>query len=119
MHGAPERVQRLHDNARLFVSAARRAGLDVGASESEAIVPIMTGSSIRAVALSQHLFQRDINVQPIIYPAIPERLARLRFFLSSEHTPENMESSVAIIAEELALVSATSPAALARGSAGL
>jgi 8-amino-7-oxononanoate synthase len=118
LHGAPQRVERLRANARLLVSAARRAGLDVGVSESEAIVPIVTGSSIRAVALSQRLFQRNINVQPIIAPAVPERLARLRFFLSSEHAPEDIESTVPAIAEELATVSAMSPAALARGSAG-
>ncbi len=119
MHGEPDRVLRLRANAHLFASAARRADLDIGASEGEAIVPIVTGSSIRAVALSQRLFQRNINVQPIIYPAIPEGLARLRFFLSSEHAPEDIESSVAIIAEEFALASATSPAALARASAGI
>jgi 8-amino-7-oxononanoate synthase len=118
MHGAPERVSRLRANARLFASAARRAGLDIGASAGEAIIPIMTGSSIRAVALSQRLFRRNVNVQPIIYPAIPERLARLRFFLSSEHALEDIENTVAIVAEELAAESATSPAALARGSAG-
>jgi 8-amino-7-oxononanoate synthase len=117
MHGAPERVLRLRANARLFAAAARRAGMDTGTSEGEAIVPIMTGSSIRAVALSQQLFRRNINVQPIIYPAIPERQARLRFFLSSEHAPEDIESSIPIIAEEFAATGATSPAALARGGA--
>lgn len=118
MHAAPERVARLRANARLFAAAARRASLDLGASQGEAIVPIMTGSSIRAVALSQRLSRRNINVQPIIHPAIPERLARLRFFLSSEHAPEEIERSIPIIAEELAATSATSPAALARASVG-
>ena len=114
MHGAPERAVRLRANARLFVSAARRAGLNVGASDGEAIVPVMTGSSIRAVALSQRLFQRNLNVQPIIYPAIPEGRARLRFFLSSEHASEDIENSIPMIAEELAKASAISPTALAR-----
>jgi len=118
VHGAPERVSRLQANARLFVSSARRAGLDVGTSEGQAIVPIMTGSSIRAVALSQRLFQRNINAQPIIHPAVSERLARLRFFLSSEHAPADIESSAQIVAEELALADAMSPAARARGRAG-
>ena len=65
--------------------------------------------------MSQRLFDRDINVQPIIYPAIPERLARLRFFLSSEHRPEQIERIVPIIASELEAASATSLKALARG----
>ena len=75
----PDRVLRLRTNAHQFASAARRAGLDLGPSVGEAIIPLMTGDSIRAVALSQRLFQRNINVQPIISPAIPERLARLRW----------------------------------------
>jgi 8-amino-7-oxononanoate synthase len=98
----PQRVARLRANARRFASAARAAGLDTGASAGEAIIPVITGSSVRAVALSQRLFDRGVNVQPIIYPAVPERLARLRFFLSSEHTPDQIDSAVQLVASELA-----------------
>lgn len=117
LHSEPERVLRLRANALLFVEAARSAGLDVGASIGAAIVPVMTGSSVRAVALSQRLFDRDVNVQPIIFPAIPERLARLRFFLSSEHTREQIESVIPLIANELKATNAISLKALARGAA--
>ena len=102
LHGEPERVAKLRRNARHFSDAARAAGLDIGSSIGEAITPVMTGSSLRAVTLSQRLFDRGVNVQPIIHPAIPERLARLRFFLSSEHTAEQIELAVCLIAEELA-----------------
>lgn len=119
LHGEPERVQRLRANASAFVEAARRAGLDTGASVGASIVPIMTGSSIRAAALSQRLFDRAVNVQPIIYPAIPERLARLRFFLSSEHRLEQIEKVVPIIASEVEAANAMSLKAMARlGSNG-
>ena len=43
MHSEPERVLRLHDNARGFSAAARRAGLDLGTSAGGAIIPLMTG----------------------------------------------------------------------------
>jgi 8-amino-7-oxononanoate synthase len=115
MHNEPERVLRLRNNARLFASSARIAGLDLGKSVGEAIVPVMTGDSIRAVALSQRLFQRDINVQPIIAPAIPERLARLRFFLSSEHATDEIVSSVQTISKEFLEVNDVTPGALLRG----
>ncbi|HLJ71483.1 MAG TPA: aminotransferase class I/II-fold pyridoxal phosphate-dependent enzyme [Roseiarcus sp.] len=114
LHGEPERVQRLRANGTAFVEAARRAGLDTGASVGASIVPIMTGSSIRAAALSQRLFDRAVNVQPIIYPAIPERLARLRFFLSSEHRLEQIETVVPIIASEIEAANAMSLKAMAR-----
>ncbi len=114
LHREPERVRRLHDHGRAFAAAAKRAGLDTGSSAGEAIVPVMAGDSIRAAALSQRLFERGINVQPIIAPAVPERLARLRVFLSSEHAPEDLATSVQAIAEEFAAVSAATPAALVR-----
>ena len=48
--------------------------------------PAITGSSIKAARLSAALFKRGINVQPILYPAVPEKSARLRFFISCQHT---------------------------------
>ena len=102
MRREPERVARLRANSRRFVEAARAAGLDVGASVGAAIVPIVTGSSLRAVTVSQRLRARGVNVQPIITPAVPERLARLRFFLTSEHTTEQIDAAVAATAEEYA-----------------
>ena len=114
LHREPQRVRRLRENSQAFAAACRRAGLDIGSSVGEAIVPVMTGDSIRAVALSQRLFERGVNVQPIIAPAIPERLARLRFFLGSEHAPEELAACAAVVAEEFAALSATSPAALVR-----
>lgn len=97
----PERVTRLNANARLFRDAAVAAGLDVGVSDGHAIVPIVVGSSILAARLSQALMQAQINVQPILFPAVPERSARLRFFLSSEHTPDQLNRAVSVTAEQL------------------
>jgi 8-amino-7-oxononanoate synthase len=94
MREEPERVTRLNTNARLFLEEARAAGLDTGGSIGAAIVPVILGSSIRAARVSDVLFQRGINVQPILRPAVPERSARLRFFLSSLHTPEQIRRAV-------------------------
>jgi 8-amino-7-oxononanoate synthase len=95
MRDEPERVQRLNANARLFLEEAQAAGLDTGSSIGAAIVPIILGSSIRAARVSDLLFRRAINVQPILRPAVPERSARLRFFLSSLHTSEQIRFAVA------------------------
>ena len=104
MRREPERVARLNANAALFVERARAAGLDVGLSQGRSIVPVITGSSIVAARLSNALLARNVAVQPILHPAVPERLARLRFFLSCEHTPDQIEQAVAATAEELAKV---------------
>jgi 8-amino-7-oxononanoate synthase len=96
----PERVRRLNDGAALFLRLAREGGLDVGGSIGASIVPVITGSSIRAGRLAQALFRRGINVQPILYPAVPERAARLRFFLTAAHSEEQIRETVAILLEE-------------------
>ena len=96
----PERVRRLNNRAALFLQLAREGGLDVGSSIGASIVPVITGSSIRAGRLAQALFRRGINVQPILYPAVPERAARLRFFLTADHTEQQVRDSVAILLEE-------------------
>jgi len=101
LHDEPARVTRLKFNARRFAEAAAAAGLEIGSSLGAAIVPVMTGSSLRAVTMSQRLFDRGVNVQPIIHPAIPERLARLRFFLTSEHDQAQIDAVVGILSEEL------------------
>jgi 7-keto-8-aminopelargonate synthetase-like enzyme len=54
--------------------------------------------------LSARLAERRINVQPIVYPAVEDDAARLRFFLSSTHTEEELRTTVDILVEELARV---------------
>ena len=100
LENEPERVHRLNHRAALFLKLAREGGLDVGGSIGASIVPIVTGSSIRAGRLAQALFERGINVQPILYPAVPERAARLRFFVTASHGEEQIRETVAILLEE-------------------
>jgi 7-keto-8-aminopelargonate synthetase-like enzyme len=100
----PERVERLHANAKLFLQLAREAGLDTGSSGGSAIVPVILGSSINALRLSRALFARGINVQPILYPAVEERAARLRFFITCRHTPEQIYRTIEACREELGTI---------------
>jgi 8-amino-7-oxononanoate synthase len=94
----PERLERLRRNGELMLAAARRAGLDTGPAEGTPIVPVMLGTTERAVTAAVLLADRGVNVNPITYPAVPEGEARLRFFLSSEHTPEQIEHTVDLLA---------------------
>jgi 7-keto-8-aminopelargonate synthetase-like enzyme len=100
----PERVEKLHANARLFLQLAREAGLDTGPSGGSAIVPIILGNSMNSLRLSRALFARGISVQPILYPAVEERAARLRFFITSRHTPDQIRRTITALQEELAKI---------------
>ena len=102
MRSEPERVARLQERGRRFLELARGRGLNTGHSAGFSVVPVIVGSSIKAARLSNALFERGINVQPIIYPAVEEKAARLRFFLSCSHSDEQLRDTVDAVAEELA-----------------
>ncbi|MEL6478364.1 MAG: aminotransferase class I/II-fold pyridoxal phosphate-dependent enzyme [Pseudomonadota bacterium] len=90
MLAEPERVERLQRNGRLFREAVCEAGLDPGLSEGLAVTPVIIGDSMKSVALSHMLIEAGVNALPIIHPAVPEQAARLRFFITSEHRPDQL-----------------------------
>jgi 8-amino-7-oxononanoate synthase len=98
----PDRIQRLQQISHSFFQKAIDAKLDIGYCQGHAIIPVILGSSVLSAKLSNKLFERGINVQPIIYPAVEERAARLRFFLSATHTESQIQSTINILVEELA-----------------
>ncbi|NRB56572.1 MAG: aminotransferase class I/II-fold pyridoxal phosphate-dependent enzyme, partial [Salinicola sp.] len=100
MKDEPERLKRLHDISRYFLEQARLKGFDIGESIGVAVVPIIVGSSVLAAGLSDALLQHDINVQPILHPAVPEKSARLRFFLNCDHTREQIDQTLDVLATE-------------------
>ena len=98
----PDRVQRLQELGQMFLGKARAAGLETGDAAGHAIIPVMIGDSILATRLSADLLARGFNVLPIITPAVPEKSARLRFFLNADHTEAEIDSVIAGTAEGLA-----------------
>ncbi|MDD5274258.1 MAG: aminotransferase class I/II-fold pyridoxal phosphate-dependent enzyme, partial [Methylovulum sp.] len=96
----PERVQRLQALSQYFLNKAKALGIDTGHSQGVAIIAAITGSSLSAVRMSEALFQKGINVQPILYPAVPEKSARLRFFISCGHTEEQIDQTLQAYCEE-------------------
>jgi 8-amino-7-oxononanoate synthase len=101
MREEPQRVRALQERCTLFKAAADAAGIDTGSSMGFAILPAITGSSVQAVKLSEALMERGIHVQPILYPAVPEKTARLRFFINCGHTEEMILETVSALLEEI------------------
>lgn len=98
MLAEPERVERLRQRGQYFLHLAREKRIDTGLSAGYAVIPAITKGSLKAAKLSNALFERGINVQPIIYPAVEEGMARLRFFINSGHTEEQVRLSVEALA---------------------
>lgn len=97
----PERVKTLQDRARLFLNEAKRLGLNTGDSHETPVIPVITGNSLHALLLSHKLFEAGVNVQPILYPAVEETAARLRFFINCTHSEEQIIYTVEKTAEAL------------------
>lgn len=97
MKEVPERVTALQARGKFFLEQAKAAGIDTGTSTGLAVVPAIMGSSLKATRVSAALFKQGINVQPILYPAVPEKSARLRFFISCMHTEEQIAETVALL----------------------
>ena len=90
----PERVATLQARGQYFLAQAKAAGIDTGSSAGIAVVPAILGSSLRATKWSDALFEQGINVQPILYPAVPEQSARLRFFIACTHSEAQIDQTV-------------------------
>ena len=98
----PERVERLRQRSTLFLQQAHAHDLNIGTACGAPVIPLIIGNSLTAVRLSTRLRQLGIQVQPIIYPAVDEAVARLRFFITALHTEEQIVTTVETVAHELA-----------------
>ena len=99
----PWRVTRLRERSELFLKLAHDCDLDTGESGDTPVIPIILGSSTRAIRVSQMLLERGINARPILYPAVRESAARVRFFLTAEHTEEQIVQAVETLADVVRL----------------
>ena len=99
----PWRVTRLRERSDLFRKLAQDCNLDTGPSIDTPVIPIILGSSTRAIRVSQLLLERGINARPILYPAVRESAARVRFFLTAEHTEEQIVQAVEVLADVVRL----------------
>ena len=102
----PWRLTRLRERSELFLKLCADVGLDTGTSGDTPVIPVILRSSMRAMQVSQRLLEEGINARPILYPAVRESAARVRFFLTCEHTEEQIVETV----EALARIAGETPA---------
>lgn len=95
----PQRVRRLQENADRFRDGVDRLGLDWGTGVGTPIVPVIYGDSARTLSVANDLYRRGISINPILAPAVAERLARLRVFITAQHTSEDLDAALCALAE--------------------
>ena len=92
----PWRVEKLRANAQQFISGLQNRGFDT-LQTSTAIVPILCGDDNSAFAMTQAVQRQDIFVLPVVSPAVPPGLARLRATVTAAHEPGQIEHAMNII----------------------
>ena len=93
----PWRVETLRKNAEFFIRGLRDRGFNTLKSET-AIVPILCGSDDRAFRVARESHRENVFVLPVVSPAVPEGLARLRATVTSAHSTDQIERAMDVFA---------------------
>ena len=92
----PWRLTRLRENTELFIGGLKSAGFDT-MQTTTAIVPVLCGSDERAFALTRIAQHQDVFVLPVVSPAVPEGLARLRATITAAHEEDEIKRAMGVI----------------------
>ena len=94
----PWRIERLNQNTRQFIGGLKSMGFDTMLTET-AIVPVLCGDDDTAFAMTREAQHNDVFVLPVVSPAVPEGLARLRATVTAAHEPGEIERAMDVIGE--------------------
>ncbi|MEW6287944.1 MAG: aminotransferase class I/II-fold pyridoxal phosphate-dependent enzyme [Chloroflexota bacterium] len=94
----PWRIERLNQNTKQFIGGLKSMGFDTMLTET-AIVPVLCGDDNTAFAMTRECQHNDVFVLPVVSPAVPEGLARLRATVTAAHEPDEIERAMEVIGE--------------------
>jgi len=94
----PERIEKLNLNTKQFIGGLKSMGFDTMLTET-AIVPVLCGDDETAFRMTREAQHNDVFVLPVVSPAVPEGLARLRATVTAAHDPSEIERAMDIIGE--------------------
>ncbi len=94
----PWRVKKLRENAHLFINGLKQRGFDTMLTET-AIVPILCGSDEAAFGMTRAAQRKGLFVLPVVSPAVPPGLARLRATVTAAHEPEEIQQAMDLLSE--------------------
>lgn len=94
----PWRIERLNQNTKQFIGGLKSMGFDTMLTET-AIVPVLCGDDDTAFAMTREAQHNDVFVLPVVSPAVPEGLARLRATVTAAHDPSEIERAMDVIGE--------------------
>jgi 8-amino-7-oxononanoate synthase len=91
LHDEPERLMRLHDNARMLRDGLKKSGFKITGGGTP-IIPVIVGDAKEAVKLSGALIGAGFYAPAIKPPTVPEGGCRIRFTVSAAHERSQIEA---------------------------
>ncbi len=89
----PWRVEKVNANGQQFIQGLKQCGFDTLYTET-AIVPVLCGSDENAYVMTREVQHKDIFVLPVVSPAVPPGLARLRATVTAAHEPDEIDHAI-------------------------
>jgi 8-amino-7-oxononanoate synthase len=92
----PWRVEKLQQNSTQFIQGMKQRGFNTLFTET-AIVPVICGSDEAAYRMTREAQHHDTFVLPVVSPAVPPGMARLRATVTAAHEKEEIEHAMDVI----------------------
>ncbi len=92
------RVEKLRLNAAQFIGGLKARGFDTMQTQT-AIVPVLCGTDEMAFGMTRCAQERGLFVLPVVSPAVPPGLSRLRATVTAAHETADIEDAMDILAE--------------------
>jgi 8-amino-7-oxononanoate synthase len=92
----PWRIDKLRANTRQFINGLKARGFDTMLT-STAIVPVLCGTDERAFQMTAAAHHAGLFVLPVVSPAVPPGLSRLRATVTAAHEPDDIEHAMDIL----------------------
>lgn len=89
----PSHLRRLWENTEFFKAGLSQLGFDTGASKTP-ITPVIIGDSKLAAKMSAHLEEEGVLAGEILFPMVPEKLARIRTIVMASHSREELTKAL-------------------------
>ena len=90
------RIDKLRANTEQFINGLQNRGFDT-METSTAIVPVLCGADEKAFALTRAAQHHDVFVLPVVSPAVPPGLARLRATVTAAHESDEIDYAMNVI----------------------
>ena len=96
MINEPERRENLWKVTRHAQEAFRKAGFDIGHTQSP-IIPLFVRDTFKAMQIVKEAYEQGVFITPVIAPAVPESDVLIRFALMATHTIEQVDHAVEVL----------------------